>query len=298
MELITQIVVVALMVVMGIILFRTTKFEMKTQIITTVALLMVIAIVLGTSFLTISIPIFGPHSFEIKFDTLPIMFIGLLFGPAWGFIAGITTDLLQLLLTAPAFPFFGFTLNLALTGVFSGLIFSQHNKLNSTFILRITQLFLAVLGVGSLLFIGSADSIRLSGSDFVLTIPIKLILGLVLFSLTFVLIYYLNRYVGHIEDRNEKDYVAKFTMVVVLCEVIIQMMLTSLWLSVLFKLPWLVYMAPRIVEAVPMIFIYVFIGHLLYRILFKRFIKPKYVVEVEDKEIEINDNQVEIFDDE
>ena len=270
MPIFAQVAIVAFMVVLGIFIFRYTKFELKTQTLTLVSMLIIIAIALGTRYLTISLPIFGPESFEIKFDTIPIIFTGILFGPGWGFIAGLTTDLLQLMFSGVAFPFFGFTLNLVLTGVIAGFVFSNKNKLSAKFMTFLTQTFIAIVSVIAIMYLSLNNTIRLSGEVFTLTLPIKIISSLVIFALAFIIIIYLYRIQNHIEDEKEKYFMSRFTTIVVLCEVIIQMILTSLWLSIMFELPWIVYMAPRVVEAILMIFVYVVIGQLLYRLVFKR----------------------------
>lgn len=271
-EIVSQILIVGFMILLGFLVFKYTKFEMKTTTITVAAMLIVVAVILGTSYFTIPLPVLGPNSFEIKFDTLPIMFTGILFGPAWGFIAGLMTDLLQLLISPVSFPYFGFTLNLVLTGVISGLIFSKRNKLSSKIMEMLTQIFVAVLAVMAILYVGLSDTIVMSSSVFELNFAMKVLIGLVLFVVAGIIIFYLYWMNRQVSDESEKEFLARFSLTVVLCEMFVQMILTSLWLSILFKLPWIVYMAPRVVEAVFMIFITIFVGQLLYRLIFSRLI--------------------------
>lgn len=273
MAIIAQIIIVMFMVGLGVLIFRYTKFELKTQTITTVAMLILIAIALGTRYLTISLPFFGPESFEIKFDTIPIMFTGILFGPGWGFIAGLLTDLLQLVFSGVSFPFFGFTLNLVLTGVISGFIFSPKNKLSAQTMTFLTQTFISLLSVIAIMFITMNDTIQLNREPFHINTPLKITSSLIIFGLALLLIIYLYRKQNNIEDHQERYFVSRFSTIVVLCEIFIQMILTSLWLSIMFEVPWIIYMIPRIIEAILMIFIYVLIGQLLYRLIFKRLLR-------------------------
>ena len=191
-EIVSQIIVVGVMILLGFLVFKYTEFNLKTPTITVVAMLIVVAVILGTSYFTIPLPILGPNSFEIKFDTIPIMFTGILFGPAWGFIAGLMTDLIQLVISPVAFPYFGFTLNLVLTGVIAGLIFSKRNKLSSAIMVMLTQVFVAILVVMAILYVGISDSITMSGSVFELHFSTKVIVGLILFVVASVIIYYLH----------------------------------------------------------------------------------------------------------
>lgn len=272
MEIVSQIIIVITLILLAILVFKTSQFKIKTQTLTMSAMLILIAIVLGTSYLTISLPIFGPNSFEIKFDTIPIMFTGIIFGPAWGYIAGFLTDILQLLVSGVAFPYFGFTLNLVLTGVIAGTIFSKRNKLPLNFMSLLTQGFIAILTVVAIMYLALTNSITIASTTHTITTFMKITIGLLLFALALLTIIALQWTLKKVEDDKEKQFLTRFAMVVVLCETLIQMILTSLWLSIMFKVPWIIYMAPRIIEAVIMIFIYIFVGQLLYRLVFKRFI--------------------------
>ncbi len=93
------------------------NFNIKDMAI--IALLMSLSIVLG-SYLKIKVPLFGPETFEIKFDSVPIMLIGLRYGIFRGAMSGFLVDMIQLLLSPTPFPYFGFTLNMVLYGTIGG----------------------------------------------------------------------------------------------------------------------------------------------------------------------------------
>lgn len=112
-------VVMMLLLVGCFIKDKTKNFDIKQLAI--MALLMSLSIVLG-SYLKIAIPLFGSETFEIKFDALPIILIGLRYGMFRGALSGVLVDLIQLLLAPSSFPYFGFTLNMLLYGMFGGLI--------------------------------------------------------------------------------------------------------------------------------------------------------------------------------
>lgn len=116
-------VVMVLLLVFCFIKDKNKTFDIKQLAV--MALLMSLSIVLG-SYLRISIPLFGAETFEIKFDALPIILIGLRYGIFRGALSGVLVDLIQLLLAPSSFPYFGFTLNMLLYGMFGGLIGSAN----------------------------------------------------------------------------------------------------------------------------------------------------------------------------
>lgn len=112
-------VIMMLLLIFSFIKDKNKKFDIKQLAV--MALLMSLSIILG-SYLKIAIPLFGAETFEIKFDSLPIILIGLKYGMFKGAFSGVLVDLLQLLLAPSSFPYFGFTLNMLLYGLFGGII--------------------------------------------------------------------------------------------------------------------------------------------------------------------------------
>lgn len=240
------------------------KFSIQQGVI--IAMLLAIGVVLG-SYAKLSIPLVGPESFEIKFDTIPVMIAGVLFGPTWGILIGIAMDWLQLILYPTGFPFLGFTLNLALTGFFAGVIFkSKENPKN------FIQWSLASVGVVSAILLLTVVMTGTFSRNYVLTDTNRIAIGLLMVLVLSGSIYgYFHIYKRDF-DTAVDQYMAKWSYLVVLCEIIIQLLLTSLWLRILFRIPWTFLLLPRLVEVIPMVLIYIVIGRYLYRVV-QRFSK-------------------------
>ncbi len=98
-------------------------FENKSRTYTIVAcaLLMAMAIVLKT-LLQFSVPMFGVKSQEINFSYAVIMFAGYVFGPLWGGIVGLGSDLIGCLISGEGAPIIGLTVTNLLVGVLPGLL--------------------------------------------------------------------------------------------------------------------------------------------------------------------------------
>lgn len=259
---ISQIGLALLMLAMGYYLLKHYGLEFKTKTITYIALLMVVSILLG-SFLKIELPLLGPNSFEIKFDTLPIFFIGMLFGPTWGFVSGFMIDMIQLILTPTPYPFLGFTLNLMLTGAIAGIMFHGQKKFKPSSYQWMTQLLVFSLLVVSLALVWFLPSFRINREQVVLSLTVKIGVSLAL-AIVSGLLMFMNLKI------QKSEFSLKYMRLLIICEVLIQMLLTSLWLAILFKIPFVLSLAPRIIEGLFMVLALHIAGMALAKALFSK----------------------------
>lgn len=256
---ISQVVIGLLMVSLGIFVFRREPLRMTPKIMTQVAMLMVISILLG-SWLKIDLPLLGPESFQINFDTLPIMFIGMLFGPAWGFLAGFMIDMIQLLLAPTAFPFLGFTFNLMLVGTISGFVIKRQVGENYHLM---TQMFVVILAIISIALVWFVPEFRINREMLSLSLSTKVGVSAALIGVTGILLF--------LSVRVAKDaFSFKFLRIVIICELLVEMVLTSLWLFIILEIPVLLSLVPRVVEGIFMIFVLHSVGYGLAKTLFNK----------------------------
>lgn len=259
----SQVVIGLVMVALGVFLFKKYPLKLETKTMTTVALLMVIAVLLG-SFAKIELPLLGPNSFEIKFDTLPILFIGILFGPSWGFVAGFMIDMIQLLFAPTAFPYLGFTLNLMLTGAFAGLMFHPQREMKSLRMYSImTQIILLALTFVSITLLWVVPTIRVSAEMIDLSFQTQVMVSIALFVVGMGLMAISSTVL-------RSQFSLRFVRLLIICEVIIQMILTSLWLWILFDIPFVISLIPRIIEGIFMILVLHALGLTLAKGLFNK----------------------------
>lgn len=125
---VSNLVCLLLIIVILVVSFKVDRpsyFNVKH--LSVMALLMSLSIVLG-SYLKIKIPLFGAETFEIKFDSIPIILIGLRYGVFRGALSGFLVDMIQLLLSPTPFPYFGFTLNMVLYGTIGGVFSGSQLK--------------------------------------------------------------------------------------------------------------------------------------------------------------------------
>lgn len=141
---VSNLVCLLLIIVILVVSFKVDRpsyFNVKH--LSVMALLMSLSIVLG-SYLKIKIPLFGAETFEIKFDSIPIILIGLRYGVFRGALSGFLVDMIQLLLSPTPFPYFGFTLNMVLYGTIGGVFSGSQLK---------TGIKLVIIAVLSELFV-------------------------------------------------------------------------------------------------------------------------------------------------
>ncbi len=125
------------------------KSFLTTRSLVTVSLLLAISIVLARV-LGLIIPIAGLPALKINFSSIPLIMVGMFYGPAAGFMAGSISDVVGYMINPMGGAYFpGFTLSSALTGMIPGLIYKllktrgnlvrqNFNYYNAVFILIIT----------------------------------------------------------------------------------------------------------------------------------------------------------------
>ncbi len=232
--------------------------NVKLRNIIFAGLLVAIGIILS-SLLSISYP---PNSTIIRFGIgyLPLILISIILGPKIGLSAAIIQDILGYfvyiwIFGAPAGPFYlGFTLNAILYGVLPGLIYNLKlkdikifNYINFGFLL-----FFMGLGIWGFFNISNIIEIiesRLSEDMSFSPIVVYLMLFVgelgVMGTLWFVF-----------KKRKEDDYSHRIIFSVILLQFMIALVLTPLWVSNLYAIPFWPQLPLRIIKTPIEIFIY------------------------------------------
>jgi ECF transporter S component (folate family) len=199
--------------------------------ITLAALLASVSIVL-TRFFGIVIPLGGFPSLSLDLGSVPILLSGIVLGPIFGGIVGLTGDLVGFAINPRGGIFhFGFTINSILTGVIPGLIFVflKNKNLKFTKIAIISILYM--LGTYYFLVVRSSDSTL-----------IKIISNTLLFVVAFSII------LVDYKIKNKQLKLVIFTVLVV--EVFVFIALTPIWLYQLYELPYFISVLSRVFRAV------------------------------------------------
>lgn len=254
-----QIIAVAAILVIGYFVFRMDKLHVTGEKLAIIA--MFIALSVALQFFSLMIPLFGFPSMRIGFSQLPLMVIGVLFGPSWAFISGIVQDFLGLIVTPTGFPFFGFTLNKVIIALVPALLFSKKIKWTPKVAYFVSQALLLSFLLGALAYLWMTPSIVSSGEVIEITLAIKLIFSAGSLLLIGAMMFFL-----HLLTKKYKKYendfsISVWAMSVVLVEVVVQLILTPLWLAIMYNIPVLISFLLRVVKATIMVPLTIILGY-------------------------------------
>lgn len=254
-----QIIAVAAIIIIGFFVFRMDKLHVTGEKLAIIA--MFIALSVALQFFSLMIPLFGFPSMRIGFSQLPLMVIGVLFGPSWAFLSGIVQDFLGLIVTPTGFPFFGFTLNKIIIGLIPALLFSKKIKWTPKVAYIVSQGILLSFLLGALAYLWLTPSIVTNGDIIEITMTIKLVFStgsvLLIGAMMFFLKLLTEKY-----KKYENDFsISIWAMSVVLVEVIVQLMLTPLWLAIMYDIPIWISFLLRVVKATIMVPLTIIIGY-------------------------------------
>lgn len=244
-------------VVLAIISFKVAPLNMTAKKITIVTMLVVLSIVL--QFFSIMVPLFGFPSLRLDFLHIPLMFIGVLFGPGWALIGGVIQDAIGLIVTPTGFPFFGFTLNKVLMGVIPGFLFLNAKHVAKRNINPIVYGLLLLFLVGSLMHLWSTNDIVIEGNIIHITTLIKVALSLFNIVLVVGLIFLMS----WLQKRYHPlgGLLSLWTIATLLVEVSITLVFTPTWLYAMYKIPVMLSFLVRVIKVSFMIPLVMIIGY-------------------------------------
>ncbi len=256
MILFSQIASVLAIVLIAFISFKISQPRIELKTLVMVSLLVGISVVLAL--LSWMIPLFGFPSLKIGFSQIPLMFIGFVFGPFWGFVGGLLADVLELLTGTIAFPFFGFTLNKVLVGFIPGLVVKLV-KNDDRYTRMWPTIAIVLISMLAMFYVFSTNQIKVDENMIAVGLEIKFVLSALVIVLMSGLLISLNIILKHQKNR----YAFLWILALILVEMIVQLMLTPLWLDVMYGIPFIVSVSVRLIKAVVMIVVNTMIGLVL-----------------------------------
>lgn len=231
------------------------KKKLSTKNVVSAGMLIAISVIL-TRFFSLMIPLVGLPALRIGFGDIPVIISGMLFGPIVGGLTGIVSDLLGYVINPMGGAYFiGFTLSAALRGVIPGLIYlvirTNKFKLNFNIVNSISTILLTI-GVLNIMYSQKVltfkdNAIYLNNS--------KLSLLFIVLFLAIVLAFILVPIVFSKVDKEKKSIYSldKVLFVVTVSYLIISLALNTLWLSIMFKKGFLIFLPPRVLAGLVMI---------------------------------------------
>ena len=270
MILFSQIASVLAIAFIGYISVKISKPKIQLKTLVMVSFLVGISVVLAL--LSWMIPLFGFPSLKIGFSQIPLMFIGFVFGPFWGFLGGLLADILELLTGTIAFPFFGFTLNKVLVGFIPGLVV-RIVKTDDRYTRMWPTIAIILISMLAMFYVFSTNQVKVDENVITVGVEIKLILSALIIFMMSGLLISLNIILRH----QKNHYAFLWILALILVEMIVQLMLTPFWLDVMYGIPFIVSVSVRLIKAVVMIVINTMIGLVLLKGILPMF-RDKFIV--------------------
>ena len=253
---IPQVIVFLVMMLLFFITFKRDNTKITIKEMTIITLLCVLTAVLSKT-LSIKFPPAQPI-FVISFASAIAITIGVLFSPKMALIAGLITDLIGLML-APAsgdnsMPFLGFTLTAMLACYIpSILIRVTKGKKQATLHLIVIGILLSSLAIAALyLFNTQSISIDQNQNDLTDSLRYAILGSLVLIAIGIIVInYIMNKKVNPIKNLNITT--TQLTVIVLAVEIVCHIILTSLWINIMYGVPYMIAAGTRVIKALLML---------------------------------------------
>lgn len=198
------------------------------------------------------VPIMGFPALKIGLSQLPLMLVGYLYGPAWAFMAGFGSDVIELMSGTIATPFFGFTLNKVLVAMIPAFIVSRKSFAS----MRLEMGLVGILAVASLGYILSQSSITLNNVVTPLKWIDKSFVSAGVIVMTSLLMFGLFK----IEKSPRANQHRAWLVSVMVVEFVVQLTLTPLWLYSMYGLPIVISIMVRVLKSLVMIPVNGFLG--------------------------------------
>ncbi|MDQ0361351.1 folate family ECF transporter S component [Breznakia pachnodae] len=241
------------------------KYPLKPTIknLVLASLFVLLAVILNA--ISVMIPLFGVPSVKLSFALLPLMIAGAVLSPSWSYLVGLIFDLVGLMITPTSFPFLGFTLSHVLVSTLPSLWYKRNVKLKPQNIYRLINISFIVLGLIASAYVVQVDTIQISEQSYEITMIMKLaVIAFITAAILiiFLILYYLRKKM----NQEVAEDLAKWIVVALLCEVLYSMILTPLWLDVMYGIPWWISTFIRIVKACVMIPLNIIVGYSVLKI--------------------------------
>lgn len=267
-----QMILAIVIIALGIYVFKFYPFEKGNVMNLVLSAIFIMITLICKRFFTLMIPLFGLESLKIGIEYIPLMLAGYFLSPSYAFMIGLCCDMIGLILVPTGFPFFGFTLVMILVCVIPSIVKTYSMKLSEKFVRKLVVGLILILGVGASIYIYQLGSFKVSETMITLTQSQKLILISICLFLTVFFIGTITVLKKRINEVEAKEF-STWMLCVLLVELICTLVLTPLWLDIMYGLPYVVSLCVRVIKECAVIPIEIFIGYTLIKLLKRVFVR-------------------------
>ena len=200
------------------------------------ALLVAISIVLAR--FSVMIPIFGYPSVRFSVSGIPIFLAGGMFGPLLGAVAGFASDIINFMI-APAGPYHpGFTINSMCVGLIPGLIFMWIRKKHIKMSFNLWNAILAVAALfGALVYINFIGINDFENIGTVMGMPVNVLVSILMVVAVIAFMTVVIVLQKYFTGQSSMFSIDKILFICIVKFIVIQLILTPIWLSQLYNIP-------------------------------------------------------------
>jgi riboflavin transporter len=214
------------------------KNNQAIQKMTLASMLVALGVIMASPAFSFVVVLFGVPAVRIDLIAIPIIIAGVLLGPLFGLGIGILTDVLGYLLFTHAFgPYhIGFTINLALTGLIAGSIYTILSKKKASIPMSMINIgTLSILSISGIVYLLQTDSLRVGSEMVPLSDWFKIIfiLGIVVFYAIILGIQWFSKR----KKSKHLEHIDLFIFIVMFIEIGVGILLTPLWVQNLYGAP-------------------------------------------------------------
>ncbi|OCN06215.1 hypothetical protein A4S06_00430 [Erysipelotrichaceae bacterium MTC7] len=251
--------IICLLVLIGLCIFVFKKYPLQVTIQNIVFAAMFVLLASVMNALSVMIPFFGVPSVKLSFVILVLIVAGSSLSPSWAYLVGLVFDLVGLLIVPTDQPFLGFTLSHVLVTLLPSLWYVKSQSMKPQVAFRIIYSALFILGVFAAIYVLQMQQIQV-GQDIVQITTVMKISIVLFISAAILILFAILRYMQKKQKEETAAAFAKWMLIAIIGEVLYSIILTPLWLDVMYAIPWFVSMFIRVVKACVMIPIDIVVG--------------------------------------
>lgn len=261
-----QVLLVLLIIVLGFLVFKfypLKKVETKDVVLSAIFIMITLVC---KRFFTVMVPLFGVESLKIGLEYIPLMIAGYFLAPGYAYLIGLCCDLVGLIIVPTSTTFFGFTLTMILVSLIPSLIKENIKDISENKICFIVQGLVIILGLSASIYIYRINRIKLTDTMYTLTFMNKMMLISICCILVLAFILLIRALRKKISDDEAKTF-STWILCVSVVEIVCTLILTPLWLNIMYGIPFFISLCIRIIKECIIIPLEIFIGYTIIKIL-------------------------------
>ncbi|MDR1782130.1 MAG: hypothetical protein LBR40_03930 [Bacilli bacterium] len=290
---ISSIIVILVILALFFYAFKNDKSKISVQDIALVALFVVIIAILN-KFIALKFPPSQPM-FVISFASAVSISLGLLINPKLCLLAGLVTDILGMLIASASgdnsMPYVGFTLTAMLSIFIPCILYRWTKQFNKTLINMIIISVLLAIIVFSGIYLFNVDVISIDQNKTQLNDGIRymILISLIIIAIIICIINFIMQK-KLVLSSQYKISIPQLSLIVLSVEVICHIILTSLWVNLMYGVPMYIGMITRMIKAIIMLPLNIIVISLIIRYIPKQF-KQHLMNDVANENEIINSNE-------